>query len=118
LGGVGPEGGRHFRGIASSVFQILDEIEQPIHGPILSGWATLTDKYMDRRDWMDARQNAADVANGQRFDDCQRAMLAVGRIPAPPDHAKYLAGAEVVNGTVVPVHLPTDGVAETKAIGH
>jgi hypothetical protein len=88
LGGVGPEAGGHFGGVPPSVFQILDEIEQSIHRLILSGWAILTDKYMDRRAWMDARQNAADVANGQRFDDCQGAMLAVGGISAPPDHRK------------------------------
>jgi spore germination cell wall hydrolase CwlJ-like protein len=78
LGGVGPEGGGHFRGVPTPVFQVLDQIEQLIHWFVLSGWAMLTDKYMDRRAWMDARQNAADVANGQRFDDCQGAMLAVG----------------------------------------
>jgi hypothetical protein len=100
------------------VFQILDEIEQPVHRLILSGWAILTDKYMDRRGWMDARQNAADVANGQRFDDCQGAMLAVGRISAPPDHRKYLAGSEIVNGTSVPTELAADWITEAQAIGH
>jgi len=99
------------------VFEILDEIEQPIHRLILSGWPVLTDKNMDRRAWMDARQNAADVANGQRLDDRQGAMLAVGRISAPPDDAKHLARAEAVNGMAVPFHLPTNEVAETKAVG-
>jgi hypothetical protein len=100
------------------VFQVLDEIEQLIHGLILSGGPTLSDKYMDRRTWMDARQNAAGVVNGQRLDDCQGAMLAVGRISAPPDHRKYLAGSEIVNSTSVPTQLAADWITEAQAIGH
>jgi hypothetical protein len=100
------------------MFQVLDQIKQLIHCFVLSGRTMLADNDMDHYAGMDARQNAADVANWQRFDDCQGTMLAVGRISAPPDHGKYLTGAEVVNSTSVPTQLAADWITEAQTIGH
>ena len=113
---VGPEGGGQFCGIPSSPFQILNHVEKLIHRLVLTRRSVLSSKDVDRNSWMNAWQNATLFSGRQRFEHCEGAMLAIVRVSVPPDHGKYLVGAEVVDGAAVPTHLPTDWIPETKAI--
>ena len=108
--------GRKVRRILSAVFQVMNHVEKLINRAVLAAGTMLIHDGVYRHAGLDARKDMARLAKGQRFDNGERAMLAVLRIFPPPDHSEYLTRPEVVNGAPIPLLVVIHRITKAQAI--
>ena len=111
-----PVGGSHRRRVFTARLHLLDLIEDQVNCSVLARRAGLMENGMNGHTRTQARKIVPMLVGGQRLHDRERTVLASIGLSAPPNQAKDLTGAKVVDVSAALLFMIMGRIPEAQVI--
>ena len=113
---IRPERCRQRLKLLSARPEILNQIQKQIHRAILARRSVLIHNRVNGYGSVNARHLMPRLIASKSLHDRNRAVLAIIRMPPPPEHAENLAGMKVINTASPGLFMVHGRLAKAQAV--